>query len=214
MRGEVGVVPYVRAVERALAALAGRPFVLSPRDYARVTAWHARGVPLGLVIETIEEKTGRHGGASRARGLARLAPAIEEAWEAVREGRLSTSARGAGDDLPPLEAAVGAWRRARAAAADGSPLQLLLDRLLAGRDGGDPPEDLDADLDRSLPAAVPAPLLAGAAAETHRELEPFRKRMEPSVFDATSRRSLADRLRRALDLPRLALTRPPAPPDR
>jgi hypothetical protein len=206
VRGEAGAVRYVRAVERALAALASRPFVLSPRDYALISAWHARGVPLGLVLETIDEKVGRHGGPSRARGLSRLAPAIEEAWEAVRDGRFVTGAAAPADELPPLASAVEAWRRARSAAPDGSPLRLLLDGLLARHEARESPVDLDAGLDRSLPDSAPASLVARVAQESRGELEPFRKRMDPAVYEATVRRSLTDRLRRALGLPRLALT--------
>jgi hypothetical protein len=212
VKGESGAVRYVRAVERALAALAGSPFVLSPRDYALVSAWHARGIPLGLVLETIEDTARRHGGSLPARGLSRVVPAIEEAWETVRDGRLVTGAAAAAGDLPSLALAVDAWKRARSAAPDGSSLRLLLDALLARHEAGESPADLDARLDESLPDAAPAPLLARVAEESRGELEPFRKRMDPAVFEATARRSRSDRLRRVLGLPRLALTS--APPSR
>jgi hypothetical protein len=103
-----------------------------------------------------------------------------------------------------------AWRRARDAAPSGSALGLLLDRLLADGESGESSEALDAELDRSLAAAAPESLVARAHADAERELQRFRERMEPAVFDATRRRSVTDRLRRALGLPRLALAHPPS----
>ncbi len=199
---------YVRAVERALAALDSRPFVLSARDFARVSDWYARGIPLGLVREVLDEKSRRApGGLPAGRALSKIAPAIEEAWQAVLEGRLGATAVPQAEPLPTIDRAIDAWRRARDAAT-GTPLEALIRALLARGASGDRPEDLDAELDLALPAAAPPAIVEQVEAETTRDLEPFRKRMEASVFDATRRRSVADRLRRALDLPRLALTRP------
>ncbi|MBZ5640717.1 MAG: hypothetical protein LAO51_18420 [Acidobacteriia bacterium] len=213
MSRDSGAVSYVRSVERALAALSGRPFVLSPRDYARVSDWHARGVPLDLVLETISEKTARHGGASRGSGLALFAPAIEETWMAVRDGRLGAVGLPGPDGLPSLDSAVEAWRVTRSSAPVGSRLRRLLDRLLSEVEAGSPAEALDAELDRTLDSAAPEILVARIAEEALRELEPFRRRMEPGVFEATVHRSISDRLRRSLGLPRIALSRPPAKRD-
>jgi hypothetical protein len=141
------------------------------------------------------------------RALAKLAPAVEETWEAVREGRASRFREAVDGPLPTLLDATAIWGRTRDASAVGSPLRALLDGLLARGAGGTPPEDLDAELDRSLPLAVPEAVLAEAEAATCRELAPFRRRMEIGVFEATHCRSVADRLRRSLGLPRLMLTR-------
>ncbi len=207
MRKGSGSSRYVRAVERALAAMDSRPFVLSARDFARLSDWHARGVPLGLVLEVLEEKSRKApGGLAASRALARIAPAVEEAWQAVREGSAATGAIGTAAPLPPIEHALAAWRRVRDAA-PGTPLAALLERILARGASGEGPAALDDALDFDLAAAAPAEIVARAEADTARELAPFRKRMAPSVFDATRRRSVADRLRRALDLPRLTLTR-------
>ena len=209
MRKGAGAVRYVRAVERALADLDNRPFVLSARDFARVSDWYARGIPLGLVREVLDDKTRRApGGLAASRALSKIAPAVEEAWQAVREGRLAATDVPAADPLPPIDRALDAWQRARDAAA-GTPLGRLLESLLARHASGDRPEGVDAELDLALAAAAPPAILAEVEAEAARDLAPFRKRMEASVFDATRRRSIADRLRRALDLPRLTLTRQP-----
>ncbi len=198
---------YVRAVERALGALDPRPFVLSARDFARVTDWHARGVPLGLVLEVLSEKNRQApGGLSAGRALARIAPAVEEAWQTVREGRIPALPDAVAGPLPPIARAIDAWRRARDAA-PGTPLAALLGRLLERQESGQPTERLDAELDLSLAAAAPAALVSRAESDAERELGPFRRRMEASAFEATRRRSVVDRLRRTLDLPRLALTR-------
>ena len=200
---------YVRAIERVLAERAGRPFVLSPRDFARVSDWYARGIPLGLVLEALHETAGREGAARQRRGagLGSVARAVEEAWEAVRDGRVLRGAGSEAEPLPRFETALGTWRRVLAEAAEGSPMHSLLGRLLALSDRGSSPQELDASLDAEIAFAAPPPLVARVEGEADRELAPFRKRMAPAVFEATFRRSVVDRLRRALDLPRLALTR-------
>ncbi len=213
--GDTGIISYARAIESALAALDGRPLVLSPRDFVLISAWHARGVPIGLVLETIAERSRAPGRAPTARrALARFAPAVEETWEAVREGRASRFPEAADGPLPTLLDATASWGRTRDASPVGSPLRALLDGLLARGASGTPPEVLDAELDGSLPLAVPEAVLAEAETATGRELAPFRRRMETGVFEATRLRSVADRLRRSLGLPRLMLTRPEARPGK
>ena len=208
MTRDAGVVRYARAVERALAALDDRPFVLSPRDFARVSDWYARGIPLGLVREALDEQARRARGClTPGRALSRIGAAVEEAWLVVREGRPASAAGRAAGPLPPTDAALDAWRGARDAAA-GTPLAGLIERLLARAASGDRPETLDAEMDAGLASAAPRAVLSEAESAAARDLAPFRGRMEASAYEATRHRSVADRLRRALGLPRLALTRP------
>ena len=46
---------YARAVERALSRGAGRPIVISPRDWALCERWAREGVPLAVVVTAIRE---------------------------------------------------------------------------------------------------------------------------------------------------------------
>ena len=98
---------YARAVEEALARARGRPVLLSPRDWARVADWCERGVPLSLLLEALEEaaRRARRRG-SELRGLALIAPAVEESWRAVAEGRRAPEvSRAPRQEAPPDGAA-------------------------------------------------------------------------------------------------------------
>lgn len=97
---------YARAIERAWSAVRGKPSLLSPKEFALVADWHARGIPFGLVIEAIVEVSrARRGRAGRAaRTLRYFAPAVEEAWSAVRQGRVATSRHLPQPDPPETDA--------------------------------------------------------------------------------------------------------------
>jgi hypothetical protein len=83
--------PYARAVQEALARARGRPALLSSRDWARVADWCARGVPLSVVLEALAEAASRaRRRGTEIRGLALVAPAVEESWRAVAGGRRRT----------------------------------------------------------------------------------------------------------------------------
>jgi hypothetical protein len=79
---------YARALERALAQASGRAVVMSPRDFALVTGWLARGVPAALILEQIEHRKAK---GKDVRSLASIARAVEEAWGAVVDGRVGAS---------------------------------------------------------------------------------------------------------------------------
>ncbi len=198
---------YARAVERILAELSGRPVILSPRDWALVENWHDRGVPLQAVLETIEEVATRpHRKRRRARiGLGLFARAVEESWEAIRDGRLRARAARTGA-LPRWSEARDAWVAARDRAGGVPALAGLLSELIGEIERGGEPGTIDRELDERLPGAVPADVLETAKMAAGRGLAPFRGRFAPDVFAATCRRAIADRLRRMLGLPRLALT--------
>ncbi len=78
---------YARAIERSWSRVVGRAVILSRRDWDRISAWHESGVPLELIKEAIDdvaEKPRRRA----PRSLAYVAPAVDEAWQVVREGRI------------------------------------------------------------------------------------------------------------------------------
>jgi hypothetical protein len=49
------LVAWVEAIERHLGRLRGRDHALSPRDFALARSWHAAGVPLGTVLNVLDE---------------------------------------------------------------------------------------------------------------------------------------------------------------
>ena len=193
-RGRPGA--YARAVEEALARARGRPSVLSPRDWARVADWCARGVPLPLVLEALDEvatRVRRRGG--EVRGLALIAPAVEESWKTVERGR-------PGRAPTAIAADPGAsWRRAREARGQEDALARWLGEADARAQAGSLAGELEEELDALLPELAGEARVARVGADVDRALAPFRSRMSEEVFTATRRRALRDGLRRALGLP-------------
>ena len=70
------------------------------------------------------------------------------------------------------------------------------------------PEGLEKELDRRLPRVVPTHLLESVERELDEELQPFRSRMPPERLEEVRQRARLERLRRTLDLPRLAVVQP------
>jgi len=194
---------YARTIEGSWSEFLQQPVVLSPRDWELICQWHAKRIPLELIREAIDaaaERRDRRG--SPPTGLSYIAPAVEEAWTVVRQGRLSPQ--------PPADAeAAGrrgreAWRVCLAAQRAGSALQRLLVELLGRAEAGDPASELDRRLDSELPGAVPAALWDEADAQMRTALAPFRGRMAAETYEATLQRGAIERVRDRLGLVRLA----------
>lgn len=176
--------------------------MLSPRDFALISRWRAEGVPLGAVLEALGT-AGRHG---RLRGpvtLARAASAVGDAWAVIRTGR-APGIQGRAPGAISLQEARRRWESASRREAAGSGLRELLTSLVRRMDAGEEPERLDLDLDRELPMAVSGALLAEADTSVRARVT-TQRRPAQEVPDRTARRAVVDRLRRSLDLPRLAL---------
>lgn len=193
---------YARAVERLLAERTERAAVLSPRDWAILTDWHARAIPLELVQEALDaavERQARRKGGGALRGLSYLAPAVEQAWRVILDGRSSTEPL-----APPIggsrENPVESWRRRLEREPPGSRLGLLLETLLRDHADGAGPAVLDARLDESLPQAAPRAVIERCEAEIERQIAPFRSRMPPRVLEQTIAAARRRCLRRALGL--------------
>lgn len=81
---------YARAIESAFIRLRGAPLLLSPEDWRTVEGWRRAGVPLDLVLRTLEAVFARRierGAKGRVNSLRYVAPAVEEAWEELAELR-------------------------------------------------------------------------------------------------------------------------------
>jgi hypothetical protein len=192
---------YVRRIERRWAEIQERPIVLSPREWTLVAAWHARGVPLALVAQAMDEAVERsRRGGRLPRRVTYLASAVEEAWATVLDGRLGPA------DPAPAPAATapgGAWRRRALDPASGPALRGLIEELLQRLAAGEPAEELDRELDRRLVACVPPALLAAVDAGIEIELAAYRERISEERLHRTRARARIVRLRGALGLARL-----------
>ena len=207
---------YARAIEHCWSGAVGRPVVLSPREWALVSDWYERSIPLAIVEEAIQQtvvdKTRR--GATTPRGLGYIAPAVEEAWSVVIDGRRVEVASSSSSAVPGDRAALARWRRRMAGEPAESPLRVLLHGLLEQYASGAVPEEIDRRLASELTAAVSEELLHSTRTEVERQLSGFRDRMEAGVFQATRGRAIVARLRWALDLPEIGHQDPAARRER
>jgi len=185
---------YVRAVESVLSRLRGTPAVLSQRDWHLAAGWYREGIPLGVVVETLQSRAARP-----PRSLSAIAPAIRETWKAVQAGRaVGPEARAIGrlDTVSTL-------REASARCGHDSPLGRFLAGQAERAEGGVATSVLDDLLDEALPNLAPPEAVARARADAERALAPYLDRMRPGAVADTLARSVVARLRRELDLPRL-----------
>ena len=202
-KDDPAMVRYARTIERRWSDVVDRPVVLSPRDWSRISRWYLWGVPLDLIVETRRSATRPERGRA-PRSLAQLAPAIEEAWTVIVQGRIAEHPTELGS-MPADPRA--AWSSRILEEPPDSPLARTLTDLLARLDRGDDPDVLDGELDRRLPEIVPAELVDRVLAVLERELSEYRSRMSSDRLQATRRRACEKRLRHALNLPRLARAR-------
>ena len=199
---------FARAVERRLERLLQRSVVLSPRDWNVLAGWQARGVPLAMVLEAIDEVAAKKKGAA-PRSLTYFVRAVEESWRTVQEGRALRvgetphgTLQGEGDRAEPWEAAVRSGRLP-------GPLSRAVGELVARLREGEDPRPVDDELDRILFAGIKAPEAhARAHAEALAALAAYERRMTRPAWSRTLERAVTDRMRLALGLPRIRLTRP------
>ena len=193
---------YARGVERMWQRGFGTSRILSRKDWELLLDWHDRGIPLNIVEEAVQAATERPTRGSSPRSLGYLAPAVEQAWQVIVDGRLEGATERTAASDPALEV-LGRWRSRRDAEAAGSGLAGLLDELLGRAEAGESPEMLDRSLEQSLPEVAPEELLRRCRDEVDARLAPFESRMGPEALRVTRHRAWVELLRRALDLPRL-----------
>ena len=79
---------YFRAIEETFIGLRGTPFLLSPADWQQAQQWHRQGIPLELVLATLEalfRARSESGRKRKVQSLRYCASAVEEAWQELNE---------------------------------------------------------------------------------------------------------------------------------
>ena len=201
-------VAYFRAIEDAFVRLRGAPLLLSPTDFQVASRWQREGVPLGLVLATLEEvfaKRRERGARGRINSLRYCAPAVEDAWAEVQELQGPARREAGGEELAvgerlgelagalPVGEAWDGWR-ARILALEGAPAEVE-ERLRVLDD------ELVEEVERHLGGAERERL----AAEVESILEGLRDRFPDAELVALRGRLFRQRLRRAHGLPVLSL---------
>lgn len=114
---------YLRAVEARALVLRGRGYALSATDVDRIVRWQREGIPLGLVLETLEAAARRARGAGRASRRPVSLGGVERGLQAAmraRAERLGPSGHAvvaAGAEVQAEPATPTAWAALRTAVA-------------------------------------------------------------------------------------------------
>src|SRR5262245_1636827 len=208
---------YFQAIEEIFVELRGSPLLLSPKDWQVARRWHQEGVPLELVRRTLAEVFARRkerGAKGKISSLRYCAPAVEAAWEEVRE--LTAPGRRA-EIAEAFEARPRLAALAAALPADLPDRETLATRITAL--DGDPQEVEEhlASLDREMLDAASESLEAEVSAEidaaVEKTLAALGKRLPADEVEHSRIRLARQILRRRLGLPVLSLFSPEAEPQ-
>lgn len=204
---------YFDAIEEMFIALRGSPLLLSPADWHVARRWHREGIPLDLVKRALEEvfaKRLERGAKGKISSLRYCAPAVEAAWEELRDltapglrataqafevaPRLTSLAAALPSSLPGRDAFAG-----RVAALGGEP-QEVEERLAA----------LDSEMLDSAYQGLDEEGRAEIEAAVGRTLDALRGRLPAEELERSRERLLRQALRKRLGLPVLSLFSPEA----
>jgi hypothetical protein len=204
---------YFRAVEEAFVRLRGAPLLLSPADFRVAAGWHRDGVPLPLVLASLEEVFARRrerGAKGRINSLSYCAPAVDAAWQELRE--LQGPTHGESPPEVPVAERLAALAEALPETLDDRPTWVT--RLTAvGRasaaGSGEVVEERLRELDLELLAAAEASLDTQGREEVEAEvaaiIDGLRDRFADAELAALHGQLFRQRLRRRLGLPVLTL---------
>jgi len=196
---------YFRAIEEAFIRLRGSPLLLSPEDWRQADEWRRRGVPLELILATLEQVFAwrvERGAAGKIQSLRYCAAAVETAWQEIE----ALTAGGRRRDPPAVD--VGARLTALAASLPARQAELA-ERV---RGLGGPTSDVEkalAALDEEMMAAALDELTAdeqrALEQRTATALAALAGRIEADELAEARNRLLRQALRRARGLPVLSL---------
>jgi hypothetical protein len=187
---------YFRAIEEAFIRLRGSPLLLSPEDWRQADEWRRRGVPLELILATLERVFARRaerGAAGKIQSLRYCAPAVETAWQEIE----ALTAGGRRREAPAVDVAA----RVAALAASLPAGQAELAPRVRGLTG--PTSDVEKGL-----AALDEEMMAAALHELAPDERKTLEQRTAAALAALAGRIDPDELPEARDrLPRQALRR-------
>ena len=213
---------YAEAIETRFRLLRQSPLSLSPADYALVERWWARGVPLWIVLDTLDELLARrHGSAdsTRVRRLSYVEHVVEErfaSYQQAREGAANPDAAGGDAPIRLTRAAERLNEAARNAVLEGMPevgdiLRSMAERIASDMDrqASDAAavlrlHEMDEELTRLLVSQIGQEEISDLRDRAAERLAGFRDRMTPEVFEATVTRLVGEQVRASLGLPPIA----------
>lgn len=199
---------YFQAIEACFIRLRGAPLLLSPADWQLARSWHESGIPLSLILETLEQvfaKRSESGVGGRVQGLRYCAPAIEAAWKMQAE----IQATGSRSTPPALDLRSRLDTLAKTVRELGFDAVSVADELESLDGPLDEVEGDLVDLDRKLLQAAEESLdradLDKIAHSVARSLERVRARMDEEEAARVRLQLHREAVRRRCDLPVLSL---------
>lgn len=210
---------YFRAIEEIFARHRGVPLLLSPADWKVAQGWFEAEVPFDLIDRVFAEVLGRRlerGAKGRVSSLRYFAPAVEAAWQEIRDlAAIGETLPAPALDVPARLAALatsldraGTGVREEIAArvrALSSPAAYAetVERQLAA---------LDAEMLERTDRNLPAEDLATVAAEVEKSLQKLAGRLPAAEIENARERLRRQAVRRRAGLPLLSLFSPDAEP--
>ena len=184
---------YAREIESLWSTQLERPVILGERDWELIEDWHRREIPLTLIQEAIEGWTPKR--SRRAPGLHRIAPAIEEGWRTILEGRLEPTTVAAAEPATGLAQRWEAWAAERP---EGDPIAGLLRDILK-----QPASDAERlqQLEERLIDLLPPENRKQVEKRVERELARYAARMDSATLETTRRAALGRAARQTLGIP-------------
>ena len=199
---------YFQAIEESFIGLRGAPLLLAPSDWQLAKRWHQQGIPLGLVLETLEAVFAARqarGAKGKVQGLRYCASAVEKAWLERQE----LAATGKRQEAPTLELPERLRRLSESLLACESVTEDLA-RRVAALEGT--PENIEAALqrfDQEMIEMVMDRLDVSSLDEIKESIETsltkLRSRLGESESARVRDRLMREAVRRRLDLPVLSL---------
>lgn len=225
---------YFRAIEEVFVELRGAPLLLSPKDWRTAREWHREGIPLDLVLRTLEEVFERRrerGDEDKISSLRYCDRAVRSAWKRVEELTGASAAHGSGSapaerSSPDVSSRLEALARALPAEPSACReaahrIRSLLSAAASNEpDAPAPPRDersieraltrLDEEILERLARDLSPEEKRALEEEAEASLAPLAERLPQEEIERARQRLLTQKLRRRFAVPTLSLFAPEA----